>query len=84
MKRILLLIVCLGAMMTVKAQEVMYIPKNDVKALLVAIEVANKKNAEKDSKPFYIMIPDGFYDLGGTVLTQITGHHIALIGSVHA
>ena len=80
MKRILLLIVCLGAMMTVKAQEVMYIPKNDVKALLVAIEVANKKNAEKDSKPFYIMIPDGFYDLGGTVLTQITGHHIALIG----
>ena len=80
MKRILLLTVCLGAMMTVRAQEVMYIPKNDVKALLVAIEVANKKNAEKDSKPFYIMIPDGFYDLGGTVLTQITGHHIALIG----
>ena len=37
MKRILLLIVCLGAMMTMKAQEVMYIPKNDVKALLVAI-----------------------------------------------
>ena len=64
----------------IQAQEVMYIPKNDVKALLVAIEVANKKNAEKDSKPLYILIPDGFYDLGGTVLTKITGHNIALIG----
>jgi hypothetical protein len=63
-----------------QAQEVMYIPKNDVKALLVAIEAANKKNAEKDSKPLYILIPDGFYDLGETVLTKITGHNIALIG----
>jgi hypothetical protein len=66
--------------MMIQAQEVMYIPKNDVKALLTAIEVANKKNAEKDSKPLYILIPDGFYDLGGTVLTKITGHNIALIG----
>ena len=71
--------VCLWAVM-MQAQEVMYIPKNDVKALLVAIEAANKKNAEKDSKPLYILIPDGFYDLGGTVLTKITGHNIALIG----
>lgn len=79
MKRSLFLMVCLWAVM-MQAQEVMYIPKNDVKALLVAIEAANKKNAEKDSKPLYIMIPDGFYDLGGTVLTKITGHNIALIG----
>lgn len=79
MKRSLFLMVCLWAVM-MQAQEVMYIPKNDVKALLVAIEAANKKNAEKDSKPLYILIPDGFYDLGGTVLTKITGHNIALIG----
>ena len=79
MKRTLFFIVCLWAVM-IHAQEVMYIPKNDVKALLMAIEVANKKNVEKDSKPLYIMIPDGFYDLGGTVLTKITGHNIALIG----
>ena len=79
MKRSLFLFVCLWAVM-IQAQEVIYIPKNDVKALLVAIEVANKKNAEKDSKPLYILIPDGFYDLGGTVLTKITGHNIALIG----
>ena len=79
MRRSLFLIVCLWAVM-IQAQEVMYIPKNDAKALLLAIETANKKNAEKDSKPLYILIPDGFYDLGGTVLTKITGHHIALIG----
>ena len=79
MKRSLFLMVSLWAVM-MQAQEVMYIPKNDVKALLVAIEAANKKNAEKDSKPLYILIPDGFYDLGETVLTKITGHNIALIG----
>ena len=79
MRRSLFLILCLWAVM-IQAQEVMYIPKNDAKALLLAIETANKKNAEKDSKPLYILIPDGFYDLGGTVLTKITGHHIALIG----
>ena len=80
MKRSLFFIVCLWAVLMMQAQEVMYIPKNDAKALLVAIETANKKNAEKDSKPLYILIPDGFYDLGGTVLTKITGHNIALIG----
>ena len=80
MKRCLFFIVCLWAVLMMQAQEVMYIPKNDAKALLVAIETANKKNAEKDSKPLYILIPDGFYDLGGTVLTKITGHNIALIG----
>ena len=79
MRRSLFLILCLWAVM-IQAQEVMFIPKNDAKALLLAIETANKKNAEKDSKPLYILIPDGFYDLGGTVLTKITGHHIALIG----
>lgn len=51
MKRSLFLMVCLWAVM-VQAQEVMYIPKNDVKALLLAIETANKKNAEKDANPF--------------------------------
>ena len=79
MKRSLFLFVCLWAVM-IQAQEVMYIPKNNVKALLTAIELANKKNAEKDSKPLYILIPDGFYDLGATVLTKITGHNIAMIG----
>jgi hypothetical protein len=41
---------------------------------------ANKLNADKDANQLFILIPDGFYDLGETVLTKITGHHIALIG----
>ena len=80
MKKLLLTALFLLTMTALQAQEVMWIPKGDVKALLVAIEVANKKNADKDAKPLFILIPDGFYDLGATVLTKITGHNIALIG----
>ena len=80
MKKLLLTALFLLTMTALQAQEVMWIPKGDVKALLVAIEVANKKNADKDAKPLFILIPDGFYDLGATVLTRITGHNIALIG----
>ena len=80
MKKLLLTAFFLLTMTALQAQEVMWIPKGDVKALLVAIEVANKKNADKDAKPLFILIPDGFYDLGATVLTKITGHNIALIG----
>ena len=80
MKKLLLTALFLLSMTALQAQEVMWIPKGDAKALLVAIEVANKKNADKDAKQLFIMIPDGFYDLGATVLTKITGHNIALIG----
>ena len=80
MKKLLLTVFFLLSMTALQAQEVMWIPKGDAKALLVAIEVANKKNADKDAKQLFIMIPDGFYDLGATVLTKITGHNIALIG----
>ena len=80
MKKLLLTAFFLLTMTALQAQEVMWIPKGDVKAFLVAIEVANKKNADKDAKPLFILIPDGFYDLGATVLTKITGHNIALIG----
>ena len=80
MKKLLLTAFFLLTMTALQAQEVMWIPKGDAKALLVAIEVANKKNADKDAKQLFIMIPDGFYDLGATVLTKITGHNIALIG----
>ena len=80
MKRTIMMAICLLSMAVGKAQEVMEIPKGDAQALLTAIETANKKNADKKSKPLYILIPDGFYDLGEKVLTKITGHNIALIG----
>ena len=62
------------------AQRVILVEKGSTQSLLDAISRANELNGDKDAKPLYILIPDGFYDLGERVLTRITGHHIALIG----
>ena len=80
MKKYLLLTLCLMAMMTAQAQQVIVVKKSDANSLLEAVETANKQNADKQAERLYILIPDGFYDLGETVLTKITGHNIALIG----
>lgn len=62
------------------AQQVITVKKGDAQSLLDAVQTANKTNANKDAERFYILIPDGFYDLGDRVLTRITGHNIAFIG----
>lgn len=62
------------------AQQVIKVEKSNAKSLLDAVAQANKTNAEQTAKQLFILIPDGFYDLGETVLTKITGHNIALIG----
>jgi len=59
---------------------VIQVKKGDAQSLLKAVSKANEQNAAKDAEWLYILIPDGFYDLGETVLTRITGSHIALIG----
>jgi hypothetical protein len=80
MKHHLLIAICLLAWTAVQAQEVITVKKGDAKSLLEAIDQANKQNKDKEAQRLYILIPDGFYDLGDRVLTKITGHHIALIG----
>lgn len=80
MKQILLTICCLAVALTASAQRTIVVKKGDVQSLLEAVKKANELNAEQNAKRLYILIPDGFYDLGKTVLTQITGHNIALIG----
>ncbi len=81
MKKICVLIICcLWAMTTVYAQQVIVVKKNDAQDLLKAVAQANELNANKDAERLYILIPNGFYNLGETVLTKITGHNIALIG----
>lgn len=80
MKHYWLIALCLLAVMNTKAQQVITVKKGDAKSLLEAVEQANKMNAEENAQWLYILIPDGLYDLGETVLTRITGHHIALIG----
>lgn len=68
------------AVLTGFAQQVIVVKKGDAQSLLDAVAQANKINADKNAQRLYILIPDGFYDLGEKVLTRITGHNIALIG----
>ncbi len=81
MRRYLLLLTFgLLSVLTCVAQQVITVKKSDVQSLLDAVAQANKQNASKDAERLYVLIPDGFYDMGEKVLTQITGHNIALIG----
>ncbi len=80
MRKYLLLACCMMLAVVVYAQKTIVVKKGDAQSLLNAVSEANKMNAEKNAKQLYIFIPDGFYDLGETVLTRITGSHIAFIG----
>lgn len=80
MRRFFLLAVSCWLLAVGYGQRVIRVEKGSVKSLLDAVAQANRSNADKDSEQLFILIPDGFYDLGETVLTRITGHHIALIG----
>ena len=50
------------------------IPANDVNSFLMALSDANSKGNVR------IFLPDGIYDLGETVLTNISGNNISIIG----
>ena len=80
MKRILLILSCFLCSYVGFSQQVIVVKPSDAQSILAAIEKANQRNANVDAERLYILIPDGFYDLGATVLTKITGHNIALIG----
>lgn len=80
MRKYLLIVLCLTVVMTSRSQYVIEVQKDNAQSLLDAIAQANQRNADKSAECTVIMIPDGYYDLGETVLTRITGHHIALVG----
>ena len=80
MKRFILLAIGCWLLAIGYAQQVICVEKSNAKSLLDAVTQANKTNADPQAKQLFILIPDGFYDLGETVLTRITGHNIALIG----
>jgi len=52
----------------------------DAESLLDAINLAAVMNADTLSERLFILIPNGFYDLGEEVLTPILGHNVALVG----
>lgn len=64
----------------VKARRVIVVQKNSAESLLAAISEANRRNEAKNAKRLFILIPDGYYDLGETTLTRISGHNIAIVG----
>lgn len=62
------------------AQRVIVVERGSTQSLLDAISNANEQNTEPDAERLFILIPDGLYDLGETVLTRISGHNVAMIG----
>ena len=80
MKQIILVVAYMMITLSIQAQRVIVVEKGNVQSLLDAVEQANKMNADKTAKQLFVLIPDGFYDLGERVLTRITGHNIAFIG----
>jgi pectin methylesterase-like acyl-CoA thioesterase len=62
------------------AQRTIIVEKGNVQSLLAAISEANHLNADSTAERLFILIPDGYYDLGETTLTRISGHNVAVIG----
>ena len=80
MKRLLLIFCCLLMTMLAAAQQVIVVKAGDAQSLLDAIKEANKRNNDRDSERLFILIPDGYYDLGEKTLTRISGNRVSLIG----
>ncbi len=52
----------------------------DATSLLNTIDVVNSANNTADAEPCYVFIPNGTYDLGELVLTNISGYNISFVG----
>lgn len=61
-------------------KRVIFVEKISGEGLLETLDKANTLNADSTSERLFVLIPNGFYDLGETALTPILGHNIALIG----
>ena len=80
MKRRLLLLVGVLLTFTSFAQHVILVEKGNVESLLDAFKEAAKRNTDRDSERLFILIPDGYYDLGENTLTRVAGNKVAIIG----
>lgn len=79
-KRILLLLLLSMAMQAWGGIRYLLVKAGDSQSLLQTIALADSINADSLSKRLFILIPNGYYDLGETALTPILGHNVALIG----
>lgn len=57
-----------------------FVKPGDAQSLLDVIEAVSAINSDRDATRSYIFVPDGVYDLRETVLTNLFGHNISLIG----
>ena len=80
MKQVVIAITYLLVSLVSYGQRTIVVEKGDVNSLLAAIEEANNINKEKDAGRLFVLIPDGFYDLGERTLTRVSGHNVALVG----
>ena len=63
-----------------QAQRVIVVEKDNAQSLLDAISKANEQNADTTAERLFILIPNGYYDLGETMLTRLSGHNVAMVG----
>ncbi len=75
-----LLTICIWVALLANAQHIIKVEQNNAQSLLDAISEANRLNADKDAERLFILIPDGYYDLGDKTLTRLSGHNVAVIG----
>ena len=57
-----------------------FVKPGDAQSLLDVIEAVSAVNSDRDAERSFIFVPDGVYDLRETVLTNLSGHNISLIG----
>ena len=80
MKQIVLFVACMMVSLSGLAQRVIAVEKGNAQSLLNAINKANEQNADSVAERLFILIPNGIYDLGETVLTRLSGNNVAMIG----
>ena len=79
-RRIVQLLMIAVAIQAWGGSRCLLVKAGDVQSLVRAIALADSLNADTLSNRLFILIPNGFYDLGETALTPILGHNVALIG----
>lgn len=57
-----------------------FVKPGNAQSLLDVIEAVCAVNSDRESDRSFIFVPDGVYDLRETVLTNLSGHNISLIG----
>ncbi len=75
-----LIIILFVATLLQAKERVIIVEDISAEGLLKTLDKANELNADPASERLFVLIPNGFYDLGETALTTILGHNIALIG----